>query len=134
MPRKKYQVARWEKHRQWVHVWASSEEEAVDLVEQGAGEEKDLEYMETIERNEQVWYAEEIESSYPTRALTVREHQQYVKQGGSRCPYSDCEYDHVEGSSVNIEDGNAFQEINCLQCGRQWTAVYKLQAANETGV
>ena len=39
-----------------------------------------------------------------------------------KCPK--CESTEVEGHSVEIEDGVATQESNCLACGFEWVCVY----------
>ena len=41
-----------------------------------------------------------------------------------RCPM--CEDTDVEGGSVDINNGHAFQNITCLSCGASWTDEYKL--------
>lgn len=41
-----------------------------------------------------------------------------------RCPV--CEDNQVEGGSVDISNGHAYQNITCLSCGALWTDVYNL--------
>lgn len=39
-----------------------------------------------------------------------------------KCPK--CASDEVEGGSVEIDDGVATQDSNCLVCGFEWVCVY----------
>lgn len=40
---------------------------------------------------------------------------------GSRC---ECGSDMISGHSIDIVEGEARQEVNCLVCGKAWTNVY----------
>ena len=42
-----------------------------------------------------------------------------------RCPV--CESTMVEGGHVDINNGHAYQNITCTDCGASWKDVYKLQ-------
>lgn len=50
--------------------------------------------------------------------------EQYIRSKGITCPF--CGGDSIEGGFVEIDAGNAFQEIACNQCGSRWQDVYKL--------
>lgn len=41
-----------------------------------------------------------------------------------RCPL--CEDNQVQGDSIDINNGQAIQNIDCLTCGAYWTDIYKL--------
>lgn len=51
--------------------------------------------------------------------------EEYVNEGGVRCPA--CQNHDIEGGSVEIEQGCAFQGCHCLTCGAEWTDVYELK-------
>ena len=40
------------------------------------------------------------------------------------CP--ECSSEEIEGDSVEIEDGEAIQEVTCIHCNAIWYDVYKL--------
>jgi len=48
----------------------------------------------------------------------------YIKSGGVICPY--CGSEDIEGGFININIGEAFQEITCHSCDKRWTDIYKL--------
>ena len=50
--------------------------------------------------------------------------KQYLKD--EHCPM--CGGSEVEGGPINVEGGNAFQDISCMyeSCGADWTDEYKL--------
>jgi hypothetical protein len=50
--------------------------------------------------------------------------KQYVKKNGGVCPH--CGEDQIEGESVEIDGGEATQDVSCLGCGATWTDLYKL--------
>lgn len=50
--------------------------------------------------------------------------EEYVAKGGTHCPF--CGSDFISGMGVDIHAGSATQEITCLDCGANWTDVYKL--------
>lgn len=53
--------------------------------------------------------------------LTQRE---YLAKRGVVCPF--CGSDDIEGGSVDIDAGGAFQSISCNTCGREWQDTYRL--------
>ncbi|PTC00390.1 hypothetical protein C9975_07805 [Thalassospira xiamenensis] len=48
----------------------------------------------------------------------------YVACGGSRCPY--CLGDMIDGDSITVDGGQAFQPVSCTDCLAEWTDVYSL--------
>ena len=48
----------------------------------------------------------------------------YVDGGGEACPF--CGALNLSGDGIDIEYGQAFQEITCPECGEVWTDVYFL--------
>lgn len=71
--------------------------------------------METILRGEGIM-----------RTLTEEE---YVKLGGGKCPF--CRSNQIDGGFVNIEAGDAYQDITCIECNRVWTDHYILVGYQE---
>ncbi len=51
--------------------------------------------------------------------------QQYAEKRGARCPF--CESTELQGESIEVEDGAAFQRVGCLDCEGSWVDVYKLE-------
>ena len=49
---------------------------------------------------------------------------EYVATLGTRCPV--CQSTELEGSSVDIDGGDASQEIWCRTCGARWIDTYAL--------
>ena len=50
--------------------------------------------------------------------------REYVIEGGAICPH--CDNKTPEGGSVDIDAGNAFQNMFCYECGTSWVDEYKL--------
>ena len=48
----------------------------------------------------------------------------YVASGGANCPY--CGSADMVGQEVNVDAGNARQEVGCDECGAEWQDRYKL--------
>lgn len=48
----------------------------------------------------------------------------YLERGGGFCRH--CGNEDLEGDNVEVNDGQAFQEVVCLECGTSWTDVYTL--------
>jgi hypothetical protein len=55
--------------------------------------------------------------------------KKYIRQGGTRCPF--CGSDEIEGSSVEVDGGSAWQEVACNNCDSQWQDVYLLREIND---
>ncbi len=57
--------------------------------------------------------------------LAAMTQKQYVECEGLACPI--CELKgSVEGGSIEIDGGAAYQDCNCSECGAQWTDYYQL--------
>ena len=48
----------------------------------------------------------------------------YIKAKGLRCPF--CESESIEGGFIQVEAGEAFQDMSCSQCQGKWQDVYRL--------
>jgi|OM-RGC.v1.028821998 hypothetical protein len=56
----------------------------------------------------------------------------YVAENGARCLI--CGSSSIEGNAVEIDCGQALQNISCLDCHSSWTDVYVLSNADEIDV
>lgn len=56
--------------------------------------------------------------------LTQEQKVNYLKWHGVHCPF--CDSTQIEGGSVEVNDGGAFQEVNCLDCESEWHDMYTL--------
>ena len=54
----------------------------------------------------------------------------YAKEGGKECPMCLCI--EIEGDSVEIEAGGAYQRITCNECGWAWVDAYELTGYSES--
>jgi len=61
--------------------------------------------------------------------LTNEQKDKYINQDGVNCPY--CGSRDIEGQSIEVDAGGAFQDISCLRCNREWTDCYKLDGIKE---
>jgi len=61
--------------------------------------------------------------------LTGEMELKYVEDGGCRCLY--CGEADIQGGSIDIECGAAYQKITCNVCGRDWVDSYKLVSVIE---
>ncbi len=59
-------------------------------------------------------------------ALTQEQCDQYVRDGGGRCPF--CRSEDITGRSFDCEDRVVTQEVSCAVCGRHWCDRYRLEA------
>lgn len=50
--------------------------------------------------------------------------EEYVQHSGVRCPY--CGSPDLDGGSVTVDAGAAWQGISCNGCGESWQDQYKL--------
>lgn len=55
--------------------------------------------------------------------LTGTQKRDYM-DAPSRCPR--CHSEDIVGDSVTIDDGGAWQEVGCNECGAEWHDIYKL--------
>jgi len=51
----------------------------------------------------------------------------YIRNGGQMCPF--CSGGSLQGGSIHVDDGRAFQQVSCLECERIWQDVYRLMDA-----
>ena len=56
--------------------------------------------------------------------LTEEQKKAYIEGNQCICPV--CKCDDIEGSSVNIDSGGAWQSVSCNNCNREWVDIYKL--------
>ena len=55
--------------------------------------------------------------------LTVKQRKSYLEEP-SQCPY--CKSSHIQGNDMDYTSGGIFQDVECLECGKEWTDEYKL--------
>jgi hypothetical protein len=48
----------------------------------------------------------------------------YIKAKGLICPY--CGAESIEGGFIQVEAGEAFQDMSCSQCEGKWQDIYRL--------
>ena len=66
--------------------------------------------------------------------LSTQAAHQYLRGEGVKCPFCN-DGDSLEGSSINIDEGYARQEMVCNNCEEEWTDSYRLDAIfHESGV
>ena len=51
--------------------------------------------------------------------------KEYVKEEGHQCPKCKT-FGNIAGGPFDVEDGKAYQEVWCEECGAFWSDVYKL--------
>lgn len=56
--------------------------------------------------------------------MTEEQRAEYIKQGGTHCPY--CDGRDLDGKGIHVNAGTATQEILCTDCGNGWQDVYTL--------
>jgi len=56
--------------------------------------------------------------------LSDEQKQKYLSNRGVRCPY--CGSEDIQGQSVEINEGEAAQEVNCNACDGHWYDIYAL--------
>ena len=54
----------------------------------------------------------------------------YMKNGGTHCLY--CGSPKIEGQGLDPNDGYPFEEVICLDCGKQWVDYYEIVAVDVT--
>lgn len=62
-------------------------------------------------------------------ALSEDQIKKYLKQGGVNCPY--CGSSNIEGDSFDVDAGNVYQDIRCLECDKEWCDEYSLTGIQE---
>jgi len=63
-------------------------------------------------------------------SLTAKAIKDYLANGGTRCP--GCLSTEISGSSMQVDNDTAWQEIECANCEQTWTDIYKLKEIVET--
>jgi Zn ribbon nucleic-acid-binding protein len=58
------------------------------------------------------------------KVLTFKSKTDYVRAGGNHCPY--CGSEDITGSHMEVDGRDAWQEVTCTNCGRDWRDVYRL--------
>lgn len=53
----------------------------------------------------------------------MKTQEEYIEDSGE-CPR--CGSDEIEGEEITIENGQAFQDVSCFQCGLRWQDQYLL--------
>ena len=69
-----------------------------------------------------------------TREFTKQQVQEYLRSGGSRCPY--CQSEEIEAGWADFEADGCWQMVHCLACGQSWQDMYQLvgiQALDDSG-
>lgn len=56
--------------------------------------------------------------------LTAAQRKKYLKKYGTSCPF--CGSKDIEGQSIDIDVGEATQEVICCKCNKGWYDVYTL--------
>ena len=51
--------------------------------------------------------------------------EEYVASGGGKCPVCGSDSD-IQGGSIQVESGTAWQECECGACHHSWTDTYNL--------
>ena len=64
------------------------------------------------------------EGAYKTYLL-----QEYVEEGGNRCPAPNCKSSFIEGDSYDLEGKVVYQSVHCTDCNATWVNVYTLKRA-----
>ena len=100
-----------------VRVYRVGQDEGLYVVWQHSMNHSDvLAYRTTFE------YWDEVKAALSTAPQMTREG--YVKNHGTTCPF--CGSDDLEGGSVEIDNGGAYQGVRCLCCDEDWTDTYAL--------
>lgn len=51
--------------------------------------------------------------------------KEYANKDGHHCPF--CESLDLDGESIEVDSGAAFQRVSCMECNGSWVDVYKLE-------
>lgn len=62
-------------------------------------------------------------------AITKEQEKKYIKEFGAVCPV--CGSDQIEGGSIDIDNGMAYQNCYCNDCQEEWTDEYSLTGITE---
>jgi len=58
------------------------------------------------------------------KKLTNKQKKSYLKNNYGSCPK--CKSNDIEGSSVEIDGKETYQEVRCLECDLAWRDIYTL--------
>lgn len=61
--------------------------------------------------------------------MATKTPEQYAATKGTRCPC--CNSEELSGSSIDVVEGEAFQEMSCVNCEAMWKDVYRLVGYDE---
>jgi len=65
------------------------------------------------------------------KPLTDELKKKYIENMGVSCPFC-CDCMNLEGGPVEVDAGEAWQEIKCTSCGEEWTDLYTLTGIERT--
>lgn len=57
--------------------------------------------------------------------------EKYVEGKGLHCPYCHADAGSFDGAEVEVDAGKAYQDVVCLECGREWRDTYVLTGFTE---
>ena len=63
--------------------------------------------------------------------ITKKQTKKYVAEGGIKCPV--CGFEEIEGGSIEVDSGGAYQEMSCPNCYEEWQDVYRLVDVFQNG-
>lgn len=55
--------------------------------------------------------------------LTEEQKKAYLEKS-YKCPF--CHSPDIEGQSLEVDSGHAWQPVSCVSCGRRWNDLYDL--------
>ena len=64
-----------------------------------------------------------------TDALTQKQANQYIQEGGIRCPY--CGDAYIQITNHDLQAGMVFYDVTCESCHHDWSESYKLVAIRD---
>jgi len=64
-----------------------------------------------------------------SQPLTEQQKAAYLEVRGACCPR--CQSDEISGGHVEINDGFAWQNVDCKACGAEWQDVYSLTSVDD---
>ena len=62
--------------------------------------------------------------------ITKSDIKSYIRSNGIKCLNPECSGNDLQGGPVEIDGGEAWQEVTCSECGRMWTDIYKLSGVS----
>lgn len=58
--------------------------------------------------------------------------KRYLLNGNHACPI--CSSDSITGGFIEVDDGKAWQEVVCNECGNTWNDLYTLTGVETTSL